>query len=189
MPWVHGAASCSSVCAPMFTEDFRRSKSHTATLSVGLQDSYEIGTIILILLLIYTSRLSLEALERLSSFFCMSSTCQHQDLNLRQVQLRNPSFVPLDQTTWEEGLPLMHLSIYLKHATHLYLACAYSHLLTILWVRKLADMLPESKEEFLLQFKLENTLSSKYETLSLIKFNSADNQDKNQRVIKLKPCN
>lgn len=73
-----------------------RSKSCTATTSVGLQHSYELGTVMQILVLIYTSCLTLETLERLSSFFkgYISSTCQHQDLNLCWVWLRNPSFVP-----------------------------------------------------------------------------------------------
>lgn len=131
MPWAHGAASYSSVCAPTFTEDFPRSKSCTATISVGLQHSYELGTIIQILVLIYTSCLTLETLERLSSFFegyiskYMSAPGSEPMLGLTA----EPIICPLEQTTWE-GLPLMHLSIYLKQAVHLYLVCANSNLLT-----------------------------------------------------------
>lgn len=111
--------------APAFTEDFLRSKPSPATISVGLQHSYEIRTFTGILVLIQTSCSTLEALERLSSFWYMSAPGSEPTLDLR-----NPSFVPLDHTTRKAGLPLMPLVIYLKHAVHSYLVRANSHLPT-----------------------------------------------------------
>ena len=128
-PW--GSILSTHVCSSVY-RGLLRSKPSRATISVGLQHSYEIRTFTGILVLIQTRCSALEALERLSSF-CegyTSGTCQHQDLNLRWVWLWNPSFVPLDQTTRKAGLPLMHLGIYLKHAVHSYLVRANSHLPT-----------------------------------------------------------